>query len=285
MTSSAWISARQNSDGGWSYRHGGSATEPTAYAMLAYVAESHMSNDCFRRGLRWILAQQRGDGGWRPRPNVDESTWVTALVLLLPEVCVPAANRGAGVSWLLAQTGRESSWAQRARMFLLGVRDEVGTSNDGWPWFPGTAAWVSPTALAVAALEKEYRSRTNTVVARRCRDGREFLMARRCGDGGWNHGGSKALGYQAGSYPETTGTALLAFRGVQDSRLDVSLRAAEAHLRKTRSCEAGSWLRLGLLAHGRRPPSEPEREPRTMPEAALSILARSAENGKNVIFE
>ena len=61
---------------------------------------------------------------------------------------------------------------------------------------------------------------------------------------------SRALGYDGNSYPETTGAALLALAGA--ANLDKSLAAAERHWRECRSAEGAAWLKLGLLANGRK---------------------------------
>ena len=89
--------------------------------------------------------------------------------------------------------------------------------------------------------------------AKRIQQGRSFLLARRCRDGGWNHGSTRALGYDSDSYPETTGMALLALHGVSAVPMDDALRVAERHLENCQSQEAASWLTLGLLARGRSP--------------------------------
>src|SRR5206468_10714383 len=136
-------------------------------------------------------------------------TWVSALALLLPRE-ITTADRSRAAAWLLAQTGRESSWVSRVRQWMLGVRVDVSQQFDGWPWYPGAAAWVTPTALTILALEKLNAGGGDARVRERMEQGRAFLLARKCRDGGWNHGSTRALGYDSGSYPETTGVALLA---------------------------------------------------------------------------
>jgi hypothetical protein len=283
---SAWLTARQNADGGWPYLGGGSAAEPTAWALLALHSVSAGSPAVFERGLGWLGALQRRDGGWPPRPNVQQSTWVTALPLLLPDAAIGKGRVDAGIGWLLAQSGRESSWLEQLRMFLMtGGGGESYTSHDGWPWFSGAAAWVVPTSLAILALRR-LKPASDPRVASRVRSGADFLLARRCADGGWNHGATKALGYESGSYPETTGVALLALAGERGERaagLGPSLATARRHLAETPSREAASWLQLGLTAHGQ-PAARREfsGEPRHVLDGALSILAELALNGRNV---
>ena len=105
-------------------------------------------------------------------------------------------------------------------------------------------------------------------------------MARRCADGGWNHGSSRALGYEGQSYPETTGAALLALRGV--SNLEKSIAAAERHWRECRSAESAAWLKLGLLAQAaKRKVGLPQTKPRNVRDTALCVLADRAEQGSN----
>src|SRR5438094_482278 len=104
-------------------------------------------------------------------------------------------------------------------------------ADGGWPYRRGTS-WTEPTALALLALRKAARESQGDELQARIESGCAYLLAHRCSDGGWNHGSSRALGYESNSYPETTGIALLALEGVP--KLDGSLSTAERQLRNCR---------------------------------------------------
>ena len=105
-----------------------------------------------------------------------------------------------------------------------------------------------------------------------------------CADGGWNHGSARALGYEGNSYAETTGVALLALAGAPG--LDRSVAAAERHWRECRSAEGAAWLKLGLLAQGRRTTGWPAHAaPRNVRDMALGALAEQAEKGQNAFVD
>src|SRR5207245_11043207 len=99
----------QNRDGGWPYKPGGGSwTEPTVFVLLAQlVAKSDPQS--MERGFTWLRTFQRQDGGWPPRPSVAQSTWVTALVALLPRDEIGRAHYASTVEWLMGPTGRETS--------------------------------------------------------------------------------------------------------------------------------------------------------------------------------
>src|SRR5579864_7531879 len=108
----------QNHDGGWPYRSGGSSwTEPTVFALLAQSAHQGDAQS-IERGLDWLRAAQRADGGWPPCPPVTQSTWVTALVALLPGEKLGRACYANAIQWLMGQTGKETSFAYRLRSEL-----------------------------------------------------------------------------------------------------------------------------------------------------------------------
>jgi hypothetical protein len=244
---------RQNADGGWSYHRGGSWTEPTCYALLALTASGASHTPEVRRGVEWLRRCQRADGGFAPRESVPESTWLTALTLLLP-AATEGLDRQRAEAWTVEQTGRESGWVNRLRLWMLGA-DSSGDSMsfDGWAWYPGTAAWVAPTAVSILALEKMVKNGNPADLPKRIQEGRSFLLARRCRDGGWNHGSTRALGYDSDSYPETTGIALLALHDVNGPEIEQGVERGYWHLARCQSSEAASWLRLGLRAHYREP--------------------------------
>jgi Squalene-hopene cyclase C-terminal domain len=273
----------QNRDGGWPYVRGVSWTEPTVYALLALLEAG--APDAAARGLHWLQSAQRRDGGWAPQVGVDESTWVTALVALLPPERLGEPVYGRAVHWLAGLTGEESTVTYRFREWLLGHHQPPEEQFPGWPWIPGAAAWVSPTCLTVLALEKACRRQASVEMASRVGMGKRFLLERVCTEGGWNHGSVHALGYASRPYPETTGMALTALRGVRSPKIETCLATARRFLSECRSADAWNWLRLGLLAHGQLSAGDAAARPlefRTVPDIALHLLVAAAIEGRDV---
>jgi hypothetical protein len=272
------IGSAQNPDGGWGYRGGSSWTEATAFALLALSA-AHSRAEPFQRGVQWLVKTQRVDGGWAPHAGVLVSTWVTAPAVLALTEADRAGNLPAAVAWLLRQTGEESTLTDRLRSLLLGIRMEAGEGTRGWPWLAGTAGWVMPTALTILALEKAELLRRATGTRERVQQGYEFLLERTCADGGWNYGAAQALGYQANSYPDTTGMALLALHGVRSPKITAALAKAESQLPQCHSAQTLCWLRIGLAAHGQKLPQAGDcsLESAGLLDRALVLLARAAD--------
>jgi hypothetical protein len=280
-----FLAGRQNSDGGWPYVQGVSWTEPTVYAVLAMLAAGE--TEPARRGLNWLRAAELADGGWPPQASVDESTWVTALVALVPEEHLGPAAHGRAIAWLTWCKGEESRPMYRFREWLLGNPRSPEQKFPGWPWVPGTAAWVAPTSLAILALCQEQSRRPSATIGERIEEGQRFLLMRMCREGGWNHGSVRALGYESNPYPETTGLALAALRGVQAPELNRAIPLARRFLAACRSADALNWLRLGLMAHGQLPPGFAPPAPltyRTVPETSLNLLVAEAQQGRRVLW-
>ena len=276
--------SRQNADGGWSYAGGGSWTEPTCYALLGLAASGAAAAPEAARGAGWLARCQRPDGGFAPRESIRESTWLAALVLLLPDDLKKHFDAEMLARWVGAQSGRESGWVHRLRLLLLGVRAEDSLAFDGWPWYPGAAAWTAPTAISILALEKMNRGRRDAALEARIERGRDFLLARRCRDDGWNHGSTHALGYDSDSYPETTGLALVALHASQAQQVARGIARAETLLARCHSSEAAHWLSLGLSAHGRAPKMPQLASHGTTMELAIAALAGAALKGRNLLL-
>jgi len=206
---------QQNPDGGWPYRRGGSWTEPTVYAVLALagLAIRHRSNVASNGFVR---RSGTTAGGRR----------VPASGKLLGNLAGCIAARGApgverhrrAIAWLSATTGMESTALYRIRRWMMGSQTPSEITAPGWPWVTGSAAWVSPTSLGILALDRENRLRPAHGLESRIDAGRQFLINRMCKGGGWNHGSTRAFGYETGAYPETTGMALAALRAIADSK-------------------------------------------------------------------
>ena len=279
------IISLQNRDGGWPYRTGGGSwTEPTALALLAQLATT-ANAPSVERGLNWLRAGQRQDGGWPPSPTVAQSTWVTAVAMLLPHEVIGRGHYERGLDWLMGQTGQESTFVYKLRNELLGNTTGVAEARNGWPFFPGAAGWVTPTAISILALEKARRFRPDSEIQKRIETGREFLLDRICRDGGWNYGRSSVLGVDADSYPETTGQALLALDNMASSKLKKALAVAEEHALHCQSASGLSWLQLGLHAHGITVAGPARRFPcRNLVDSELSLLAQAAVEGHNVFL-
>jgi len=277
----------QNHDGGWPYhKAGGSCTEPTVFALLAQLV-SKGDPQSMERGFTWIRAAQRQDGGWPPRPSVAQTTWITALVALLPRDVLGRTHFASAVEWLMGLTGQETSFVYRLRNELLsGDISNAAEARGGWPFIPGAAAWVTPTTFSILALEKARRFDTTGRIQQRIEAGRWFLIDRICKDGGWNYGRSRVLGVEAESYPETTGQALLALNRLQPPYLEKALAAAQEQARRCQSSEGLSWLQLGLQVHGIIAEG-PGRQLlcRHVVDSSLQVLAQAALHGNNVFLE
>ena len=242
---------------GWrlAVRPRSSWTEPTVYAVLALLAagEDEPARAGPRAGSR---GTQRPDGGWPPQAGVDESTWVTALVALLAARATWAPGRTPAPSagwWDTPERNRRGLY--RMREWLLGLsvppeQEVAGLAVDarlgGWVGPTRSRSWRSKSECPPQPSPRSPRAhrRGPPVPARRMCAERRLEPRRRCAP----------LGYDSNPYPETTGMALAALRGVTIAARSIApWRLAEQFLGECRSADALNWLRLGLLAHGQLP--------------------------------
>ena len=211
----------QNADGGWGYRAPGmSYVEPTAAVMLALT-----NDDASRRARDLLLSIQHADGGWGIAAMDAESGWMTAwAVLALAHISDARDAAARGAQWLIDMEGlRVTDAASRA---IIYQRLQIDSTLRGWPWQPGDAAWVHPTALAILALCAAGKASEPRV-----RDGVAYLFDRAVATGGWNIGNPEMLGKIVPATIQDTAVALRALHATGTSADDARVTPAIRFLR------------------------------------------------------
>src|SRR6266851_8134318 len=164
------LTAAQDSDGGWGYQQEKqSATEPTAWALLALASSLASKGDADRfsssvsRGKDWLRAAQLPDNSWPAFAKFPEGSWLTSLAgLALHRYGESPDAVAAGAKWLCKEWPGESTLWRRWMQRLFAKRNVV-RQNDalrGWSWTPGTSSWVEPTACALILLHQLFSSET-----------------------------------------------------------------------------------------------------------------------------
>jgi len=221
-----FLSSTQNPDGGWGYAsQEGSLVEPTSAALLALREASFAAPSC-QRGIDWLRNAQHSDGGWGFSSRDPESAWPTAWALLALKRSGntgPVSNRA--VNWLLnVKTLRLSEDTVQAGQKIL----TIDLSLRGWPWLPGEAAWVEPTALALMALE----SSSGVEAAARRKEGLHFIQDRCCPGGGWNVGSPVMFSSALPGRAHPTAWVLVALSKLAPANIrseDIKVLRAEMH--------------------------------------------------------
>lgn len=241
-------------DGGHGYRPGQSSF--TAPSALACMALARPDPDRCDGDLRWLLRSSNPDGSYGVLPGDSEGTWMTAPALLAlatapDERLGPVGRRivEAGMRWMLERNLAYS---------------EPGVTVPGWPWTPGTARWVEPTAWHILALGAGgYGSH------RRVREAAAYLRDQMTRSGGWSlydlrpylyHTALVALALQGlrGFAPlPPQGAARGPADGSRESSREALARAMQFILSALPDQETTDLDRgFSLLAMARRPPSE-----------------------------
>jgi hypothetical protein len=273
-----FLRAAQNPDGGWGFFSGKrqSWLEPTAYALIALHADPSSARH-FERGWNLMRSWQLPDGSWKPCAAVAEPHWTTSLCVTLH--CLRGVHDQPferGVAWLVGTSGIENGLQFRIAHLLRPSVVELDPSFKAWPWRPGNASWIEPTAHALVALKKASGAAKSKGLRARIESGEKMILERRCSDGGWNYGNRKVLGTELPSYPETTALALLGLSGNPALRLAEPLGVAQRYWRETRSPLAKAWLRVSLGAHSIPLPAESIESNDTILHALAVIAASGA---------
>lgn len=212
----------QNSDGGWGYQRGKqSATEPTAWALLALArpADSNRFVSAVRRGKDWLRTTQLPNYSWAAFARFPEGCWLTALACLALHQHGEAPDAvAAGAKWLCNEWPAEGKlW--RRWLHRLVVRRSVVRQNPalrGWSWTSGTSSWVEPTACAVILLHQLFPKAIPTDADERRRLAQAMLYDRMCPGGGWNSGNAEVYGVAGQPLIGPTVWALLALQNYRE---------------------------------------------------------------------
>ena len=206
----AYLTARQNADGGWGYTGEQSFAEPTCYALLALAAASpadHTPGETQARALKWFETHRSQAGAVAFEDDrVTPDNWGTMLACFtLQRLNISPELDKHYQHYLLASRGNRISPQAAAPLKLNG-------ELQAWSWATGTASWVEPNAYALLALKA-----AGLRAHERVRTGETFLLDRACYDGGWNYGNKEVLEVKLEPMPTNTCFALLA---LQDLRRD-----------------------------------------------------------------
>jgi hypothetical protein len=178
------------------------------------------------------------------------NTYHTALALLAFRFYRFPTVQGAAdhaFAWLAAQRGLESHWLWQWKFRLFDRQVRFDPSKSGWPWVPGTASWVAPTALAMLAF-RAWRHESP-----RLAEGAEMLLDRACPQGGWNAGNPGVFGVELDPHPDFTAMAVLALRHSAHRRETIVRRSLDylaTRLNTSPSPYSLAWAVLALSAYG-----------------------------------
>lgn len=240
-----YLAATQHADGGWGYYpHQDAAVEATAAAVVSLRPHAaHMASR--DRGVDWLLQSQLANGAWGLRQGDAEGGWHTAWALLALRHLRSAGNFvDSAVTWLAAM----EVWRPESAEVQDDLREISGIDSSvyGWPWMPGEATWVEPTALAMLALAD---SSADEVVADRLALAIRFLIARRCRDGGWNVGNPIMLGADLPPRAHPTAWSILALtRLAPEAILAQDTDALRREARRDGGALALAWSVFALPA-------------------------------------
>ena len=242
--------SRRLSGGLWSWSGTRQAAiEPSCFAYLALRSDpqyaSHLEPDA-------LLKTQLADGSWPVILGDTEPSWATALaVSALGFYGRGAEARSRAIDWLLQARGKEAHWFWKWKFKWIERAAPIDPEQFGWPWFPGAASWVIPTALTIVVLKQWTNRKTDQRATDRAKTGISMLLDRRCIEGGWNAGNPVVYGTALPPHIEPTAVALLGLQGMPSAETVRSVDWLNREAEGQSAIEALSWSVLSLFLYGR----------------------------------
>jgi len=240
---------RELPGGGWSFFGASQVSlETTCLANFSVISERPSAAP---QVVRPLLRAQLLDGSWPSFIGDGESSWTTALAIcVLNSANDSSGARERGQSWLLKTKGREGDWFWRWKFKLADRAVRFNPDRYGWPWLPGSASWIIPTAFSVIAIKQFTACSRSETSEGRIRLGVGMLLDRVCLGGGWNSGNSVVYGVPLPAHVEATAIALLA---LQDEERTPVIQASLGWLKQRsssiESVESLAWCILSLFVY------------------------------------
>jgi hypothetical protein len=235
-----YLLSSQNKDGGWGYAPlQRSIVEPTSASLLALRETPSAGNAC-RRAIDWLRRTQNPGGGWGFGSGDSESAWPSAWAILGLTMCgEPGDFLERSAKWLLrVKPVQLADDAMQGTKRIL----RIDASLQGWPWLPGEAAFIEPTALAMLALG----SRPVFAASARINEALKYIQDRRCQGGGWNIGNPFMFSSPLPARAHTTALVVLALANLAPATImPEDIKALRSEMQRDLGILALAW---GLLA-------------------------------------
>jgi len=251
-----FIRDRQNSDGGWGYRPGRrSLVEPTGLCLAALAAGGGGAGAS--AGLDFLRSCRKSSGAIGIDPTDPEASWM-AYAAILAFDALGAADEARRLAEAALAMEDASGRFTADEVSSIAMTYRYDASIRGWPWTPGTTAWVEPTALFMIALVRAGISPEHE----RLKSGVRLLVDRRVRSGGWNFGNPYSQTQELEATPLSTALALagLGAAGYPGERAAVreGLRYLAGALAGDVSAIALAWSALALECYPFGGPGRPD---------------------------
>lgn len=233
----------QNPDGGWGYFPGKQSwLEPTAWAAVAMHGDA-----AAEKAYGLVRGWQNADGSCRPSGAVSTTHWTAALLVILAALRKDRPVMERGVKYLMGTIGSDSGPFMRLLHYASLSRNDRDPSFEGWPWKPGAAAWIEPTAHSITALRLARALMPDPRLDERIVSAQNMIWHQRCQGGGWNYGAREARGVQLQAFSETTALALIGLMGRRGLR--ESIESAQVLRTHDQAALSKAWFSVSLRMH------------------------------------